>query len=152
MDGPIRNDVTILREKIEQTDRALREARSVFQNEAREFVEIQADLEELMDAKRAIASQTRSLVLSAEALESDFFALQTKILAIENQLLKERERFNGVLWRTIQAQVDLEEHLERKKVFSDQLRLIVERNELTRANRMKTLFRELNSVSPKEQQ
>lgn len=147
LDGPVRSDVSVLRQKIEQTDRALREARLIFQAEAREFVECQADVEELQDAKRAIGSQTRALVLSADAQESDFTALQAKIAAVETQLVKERERFVGVLWRTTQAQIDLEEQLERKRVFSEQLRLVVERNEVNRANRMKVLFKELNSAS-----
>jgi hypothetical protein len=148
LDAPIRGDVGILRDKIEQTDRALREARLVFQTEAREFVECQADVEELQEAKRAISSQARALVLSADAQESDFTALQAKIGAVEAQLIKERERFIGVLWRTTQAQIDLEEQLERKRVFSEQLRAVVDRNEQSRANRMKTLFKELNSGSP----
>lgn len=144
LDGPVRSDVSALRGKIEQTDRALRDARFVFQCEAKEFVEVQADVEELQDAKRAIASQTRNLVLSADALESDFQSLHMKMGAVEAQLVKERERFAGVLWRTTQAQIDLEEQLERKRVFSEQLQLVVERNEVNRAQRMKTLFRELN--------
>jgi len=147
LDAPVRSDVSVLRAKIEQTDRALREARMVFQAEAREFVECQADVEELQEAKRAITSQTRALVLSSDAQESDFVALQAKIAAVEGQLVKERERFMGVLWRTTQAQIDLEEQLERKRVFSEQLRLVVEKNEVSRANRMKSLFKELNSPS-----
>lgn len=145
LDDSVRSDVSVLRDKIEQTDRALREARLIFQAEAREFVECQADVEELQDAKRAITSQTRALVLSAEAQETDFVALQAKIAAVESQLIKERERFVGVLWRTTQAQLDLEEHMERKRVFSEQLRSVVERNEQSRTNRMKSLFKELSS-------
>jgi len=51
LDGPVRADVSVLRRRIEHTERALRDARAVFVMEAREFVEVQADVEELQEAK-----------------------------------------------------------------------------------------------------
>jgi len=56
-----RADVSVLRSRIEATERTLRDARSVFVLEAREFVEVQADVEELQEAKRAISSQILAL-------------------------------------------------------------------------------------------
>lgn len=158
LDGPTKTDVSVLRARIELTERALRDARDVFLQEAREFNEVQADVEELQEAKRAVLEQIRALSaavpsvddealspLSAATLEHDFAVLQSKIESVEAQLLVEGTRFGGVLWRTAQAQVDLEEALERKKVFSEQLLVVLEQNELNRTRRMKMLFRELNT-------
>ena len=64
-------------------------------------------------------------------------AVQSKIDAVEAQLAVESARFGGVLWRTAQAQIDLEEALERKKVFSEQLVMVMEHNESQRTRRMK---------------
>jgi hypothetical protein len=146
LDGPVRSDVSVLRSRIEQTEKALIEARSVFVDEARTYIEVQADVEELQDAKRAILDQIRVLSTTAAigAQEEDFTVLQSKIEAVEAQLLIESARFGGILWRTAQAQIDLEEALERKKVFSEQLVLVMEQNESQRTIRMKSLFRELN--------
>jgi len=143
LDGPVRADVSVLRNRIEQTERALKEARAVFILEAREFVEVQADVEELQEAKRAISSQIIQLASTSDD-EHDLPLMQAKVEAIDAQLLKESARFGGVLWRTSQAQVDLEEALERKAVFSEQLRLVLDHNEASRVERIKTLFRELN--------
>jgi len=145
LDGPVRADVGVLRGRIEHTERALREARDVFVEEAREFIEVQADIEELQEAKRAVLDQIRSLSELGDAHEDDFAVLQAKVESVEAQLVEEGARFGGVLWRTAQAQVDLEEALERKKVFSEQLVQIVQQNEAMRTRRMKSLFRELNA-------
>ena len=143
LDGPVRADVNVLRNRIEQTERALKEARAVFILEAREFVEVQADVEELQEAKRAISSQILALASTDDA-NGDLPLLQAKVEAIDTQLSKESARFGGVLWRTSQAQIDLEEALERKAVFSEQLRLVLDHNEVSRVERIKALFRELN--------
>ena len=85
------------------------------------------------------------VTLATQDADDDLPTLQLKVDAIDAQLLKESARFGGVLWRTTQAQIDFEEALERKAVFSEQLRLVLVQNEASRADRIKTLFIELNS-------
>lgn len=104
-------------------------------------------MEELQEAKRAVLDQIRALSECGDDNEEDFTVLQAKVEVVEAQLVIEGARFGGVLWRTTQAQVDLEEALERKKVFSEQLVQIMEQNEQNRTRRMKTLFRELNAAA-----
>ena len=154
MEAPLRKDVKVLREKIELAERGLNAAHEAFVNAAKEFQEIQADLEELRDAKEAISHQLHAMALvnmnqgtykSVQATD-DFAVFQSKIEHVDAEVHSSSKRFSTLLWRTAQAQVDLEETLERKRMYSEQLQAVLEQSEMLKAAKMKALYASLNST------
>uniref|UniRef100_A0A6S8B316 Rab-GAP TBC domain-containing protein n=1 Tax=Aplanochytrium stocchinoi TaxID=215587 RepID=A0A6S8B316_9STRA len=106
MELPLKNDIPILRGKIEQAEKARVEAYEEFKAAAEEYEAVRLDLEELRKANLAE--------------KSDW---------IESQIETVNEKYQEVIWRTSQAQVILEEALERKNAFSQQLFVVMHENE-----------------------
>ncbi|KAH9250861.1 hypothetical protein BASA81_011249 [Batrachochytrium salamandrivorans] len=115
------SDVTVLRERIERTEHALRASVSRLQQFSRLCNESTAEI----------------AVLQRGGNESNG--------QVDNSPLQhEQQRLAKLVAGANQAKVEVEEHLERKRVFSEQLRQVVERNELSRASRLRNLFEEMN--------
>lgn len=118
-DSPVlRSDVTVLRERIERTEHALRASVSRLQQFSRLCSESTAEIAALQREGNGLADNS--------------------------PLQLEQQRLAKLVAGANQAKVEVEEHLERKGVFSEQLRQVVERNELSRASRLRNLFEEMN--------
>lgn len=140
LDKDMKNDVQYLRGKIEQAERLFHEKEAAFRKAAQEYMETKTTLDELRLSKQAVSNQLYELTQDTNSLDQDCEALFNKIEFIDSRIRAISEHFRDALWRTSQAQVELEEVVEQKSAFSQQLHAVLDHTEQIKTQAIKNLW------------
>mmetsp|Transcript_7594 Transcript_7594/g.12281 ORF Transcript_7594/g.12281 Transcript_7594/m.12281 type:complete len:314 (+) Transcript_7594:388-1329(+) len=143
LDQDTKSDVQYLRDKIEQAEKRYNLVEEEFRVVAEEYMEIKTSLDELKASKKAVSEQLYQLTQGATGLEKDYVLFLDKIEFIDSRIRAVTDQFRDALWRTSQTQVDLEEIVERKNAFSQQLHAVLETNENLKSNAIKQIWNKL---------
>ncbi|GBG27237.1 TBC1 domain family member 1 [Hondaea fermentalgiana] len=140
LDMDTKNDVQYLRAKIEQAERLFQEREASFRKAAQEYMEIKTTRDELQLSKRAVSDQLFELTRDEKSLDQDCEALLDKVEFIDARIRAISDRFRDALWKTSQAQVELEEVVEQKHAFSQQLHAVLDHTEQVKTQAIKNLW------------
>ena len=141
IESPTKCDVRVLRARIEGVDHRLRESRKELDALTEHLSIIDTDLDDLREFKDSTCEQLHKMMYTGGIIaESEFAMIREKIEALEAEITESVAARNDALVAASSVRLDVEELVDLKRLFSDQLCSILALSEQIKATTLRSLF------------
>ncbi len=146
LETPTKLDVRTLRARIEDVEHNMRAAKGAFERASAKLTLAEVDVDELEEFKTSTCSQLHRMMYTGGIIaECEFKFLREKIEALETEARHAKAEYRAAYIEAEEAQLDVAELVEKKRLFSDQLACILENSERAKSMTLRSLFDDILS-------